>query len=234
MNYDQLTREFNQEKQLSFKPYHDIIFTILTNNIIMLKLPPNSILRESHLAESFNVSRTPVRQALIKLEENCFVKLLPNRSYAVQEIKSQQFENLSLLRSAIECVSAQQAASRATNEQIITLGNVIENMKSFTITSSLTYNDATFTSLEAEFHDTLCVMSQNPYLIQQYNALIPKFIHLRYFYSHKTNIHSNSPEMRSLYEEHLPIYLAVKSGNPSLAYESMRQHINRLLSCFMK
>lgn len=234
MNYDQLTREFNQEKQLSFKPYHDIIFTILTNNIIMLKLPPNSILRESHLAESFNVSRTPVRQALIKLEENCFVKLLPNRSYAVQEIKLPQFENLSLLRSAIECVSAQQAASRATNEQIITLGNVIESMKSFTTTSSLTYNVATFTSLEADFHDTLCVMSQNPYLIQQYNALLPKFIHLRYFYSHKTNIHSNSQEMRSLYEEHLPIYLAVKSGNSSLAYESMRHHINRLLSCFMK
>lgn len=234
MNYDQLTREFNQEKQLSFKPYHDIIFTILANNIIMLKIPPNSILRESHLAESFNVSRTPVRQALIKLEENYFVKLLPNRSYTVQDIKLSEFENISMLRSAIECVSAQQAASRATKKQIANLGDVMEKMKTFTATSSLTYNVGTFTSLEAEFHDTLCMMSQNPYLIQQYNASLPKFIHLRYFYSHKTNINSNSPEMRSMYEEHLPIYLAIKSGNPTLAYESMRQHINRLLKCFIE
>ena len=232
MNYDQLIQEFNKEKEVSFKAYHDIIFTILANKIITLELAPESILRESHLAECFNISRTPVRQALIKLEESDFIKLLPNGGYIVEAIKLSEFEDISMLRSAIECVAAQQAATRATSEQILDLKTVIDKMKKFKSSISLSEYLNTFTSLEAEFHDTLCLMSQNHYLIEQYNAIAPKLIHLRYFYSHKRNITPDSREMLSMYEEHLTIYLAIKSRNPNLAYEAMRQHIDRLLRCF--
>lgn len=195
----------------------------------MLKLPPNTLLQESHLAKNFDVSRTPVRQALTKLEENDFVSFMPNRGYIIKDVDFSEFRDISMLRSAVECVAAQQAAVRATDEQLLILENVLENMKSSQWTHSSAENSNMFVSLESEFHSNMCKISQNSYLIDQYNTIVPKLQHLRYFFSYKYNTNTDSRIMLSMYEEHLIIYLAIKSRNPTLAYEAVRQHVNRLL-----
>jgi DNA-binding GntR family transcriptional regulator len=229
MDYNSLSLEFEQEKETSFKSYQDIIFNILANFIISMEIPPNTLLRESHLAKYLNISRTPVREALNKLEESDFVKYLPHQGYIVSEIHLSEFVDLSLLRSAIECVAAQQAASRATNKDLLLLKNALDNMKSSQMSNSLNKDINNFVFLESQFHNILCTISHNNYLIKQHNLIAPQLLHLRYFYAFKQNTNLESPLMLSIYEEHLIIYLAIKSKNPKLAYEAVREHINRLL-----
>ncbi len=228
MNYNLLKSEFDKQRECSFKSHHELIFDILANHIITLELPPQCVLQESQLAKYFDVSRTPIRQALIKLEESDFVTSIPNRGYQVNDIDISNFKDLSMLRLSIECVAAQQAASRATVEQLLVLENILEQMKAHQ-SSPLNDKMKLFVNLESQFHNSLCLMSQNTYLIQLYDKIAPKLLHLRYFYSHRNDLNVDSQIMLSMYEEHLIIYLAIKSRNPTLAYEAVRQHISRLL-----
>lgn len=229
MEYNSLSLEFEQKKEISFKSYQEVIFDILANYIISMEIPPNTLLRESHLAKYLNVSRTPVREALNKLEKSDFIKYLPNQGYTVSEINFSEFMDLSMLRCAIECVAAQQAASRATSKDLLLLKNTLDNMKSSKVSNSLNNEINTFVSLESQFHNILCTISHNNYLIKQYNLIAPKLLHLKYFYAFKQNTNLDSPIMLSMYEEHLIIYLAIKSKNPNLAYEAVQEHISRLL-----
>lgn len=230
MNYNLLKSEFDKQRECSFKSQHELIFDILANHIITLELPPYCVLQESQLAKYFDVSRTPIRQALINLEESGFVTSIPNRGYKVNDIDLSDFKDLSMLRLSIECVAAQQAASRATEDQLLVLKNILEKMKEHQL-SPLTEKMNLFVSLESQFHNSLCLMSQNSYLIQLYEKIAPKLLHLRYFYSYRYDTNVDSRIMLSMYEEHLIIYLAIKSRNPTLAYEAVRQHISRLLNC---
>ena len=96
----------------------DQVYGQLRADIIACRLPPGAELRESELAQRFEVSKSPVRDALHRLEMERLVSVLPRRGYQITPISVRDAQELRELRSVIEQACASKAAERASDPEL--------------------------------------------------------------------------------------------------------------------
>lgn len=102
------------------------IRALLRREIITGRLLPRATLSEQDLSQRFGVSRTPVREALIKLAEENLVETYPQYGSFVSPIKLSDVFDSQFVREAIECAAIERAIQRVTDEQIGTLRKIME------------------------------------------------------------------------------------------------------------
>lgn len=102
------------------------IHSFLRREIITGRLPPRTVLSEQDLSQRFGVSRTPVREALIKLAEENLVATYPQYGSFVSPITlSDVFDN-QFVREAIEIAAVERAIERATADEMKSLGRIMD------------------------------------------------------------------------------------------------------------
>lgn len=144
----------------SYKPLREIVFESLREAIITGVLEPGERLMEIQLAEEMGVSRTPVREAIRKLELENFVVMIPRKGAYVAGVSHKDVADVFEIRSALEGLAAALAAERATDEEI-------EQMQRL-----LLYHEEQELSLEqivnsdTDFHALVYKASRNERLIQ--------------------------------------------------------------------
>jgi DNA-binding GntR family transcriptional regulator len=94
------------------------VYRALRQDILTLALPPGRMLVETQLAARFRVSKTPVREALVLLEQDGLVEIIPRRGILVTAITVRDVREMFELRMALEGAAAQLAAARITPEEI--------------------------------------------------------------------------------------------------------------------
>jgi len=97
---------------------------IIKNKIISFELKPGEALRESVLAKELCMGRTPVREALLMLEQNRLVECKPNVGYTVKKLTRQEAEDYYALREALEEFAAPLIIERITPAQIAELKEI--------------------------------------------------------------------------------------------------------------
>ncbi|AGA67625.1 transcriptional regulator [Desulfitobacterium dichloroeliminans LMG P-21439] len=144
----------------SYKPLREIVFESLREAIINGVLEPGERLMEIQLADEMGVSRTPVREAIRKLELENFVVMIPRKGAYVAGVSHKDVADVFEIRSALEGLAAGLAAERATDEEI-------EQMERF-----LLYHEGEEMSLEqivtsdTGFHALVYKASRNERLVQ--------------------------------------------------------------------
>jgi DNA-binding GntR family transcriptional regulator len=108
-------------ENLSARVYNQIKNLILCNEFM-----PGQKLHHQELSERLGVSRTPVREALTRLEQEGYVSLLPNRGFICKEIRMQEAEELYELREALEAFAVEKAITNLTEIAIEQLRNRID------------------------------------------------------------------------------------------------------------
>ena len=93
-------------------------YNYLESAILTGRLKPRERLIEQELAEQLKMSRTPIREALRRLEERGLVRILPRRGALVSDISSAEVENIYAVRSHLESLAARLAAAHITPEGI--------------------------------------------------------------------------------------------------------------------
>ena len=96
----------------------DHIYNEIKSAIINRKIGPRTHLSEKQLAEVFNVSRTPVRQVLQRLQFEKFVEIMPNRGAFIYEPTLKEIEEIFQLRGLLEVEAVRLACQKATKEQL--------------------------------------------------------------------------------------------------------------------
>lgn len=91
-------------------------YRVLLFNIVHLHLPPGSCLVESEVRQRLDVSRTPVREALMHLAQEKFVTIIPQKGTYVTRIDMEQVLELRYIRSCVEARTAREASIRMTPE----------------------------------------------------------------------------------------------------------------------
>lgn len=99
-------------------PKADEIVDIVQSDIVTGRLPPGSVLRQEQLARSFRVSRTPVREALRRLQAAGLVSLIPHRGARVRSLSLEDTRETFVVRAELESLAAELAATHATAEQL--------------------------------------------------------------------------------------------------------------------
>lgn len=113
----------------SYKPLREIVLEALREAIISRVLEPGERLMEIQLAEEMGVSRTPVREAIRKLELEGFVVMIPRKGAYVAGVSYKDVKDVFEIRAALEALAASLAAEKATEEEIEQMERVLHYEK---------------------------------------------------------------------------------------------------------
>ena len=108
-------------KMDEFLPLRDVVFNTLRQAILTGELKPGERLMEIHLAERLGVSRTPVREAIHKLELEGLVTMSPRRGSAVAQITEKSMSDVLEVRRAMDALCAELACERISDEELDTI-----------------------------------------------------------------------------------------------------------------
>lgn len=125
-----------------------------------LQFPPGQTVLEREMAEILGMSRTPVREALVRLEMEGWVRLIPRHGFIVAPILADDLQQIYEVVEALDGIAGQLATGRATIEQLDHLEFLIQEQE-----KALERNDLlTWTDLDDQFHNKIVDMAQNPRL----------------------------------------------------------------------
>jgi DNA-binding GntR family transcriptional regulator len=135
----------------TFYPLRDKVFTALREAILNGSLKPGQNLIETKLAEEMGVSRTPIREAIRKLELEGLVSSVPNKGVVVKGISVQDVNDIYTIRFCLEGLAARWAVARVTEEELAKLEENLDLMEFYTKRNDLTQVN----SKNTEFHETI-------------------------------------------------------------------------------
>jgi DNA-binding GntR family transcriptional regulator len=133
--YPRYKYEVGKMKKLSMerlRPIRDEVYHIVRNDIIRGVYKPGDRLQEEQLAEQLGTSRTPVREALRKLEVERFVSYTPHRGTVVTAVSIDEVEELYQVRMMLEAFIAKRAAINSTHDDIRKLRKALSNCEKCT------------------------------------------------------------------------------------------------------
>lgn len=142
------------------RPPHTDAYHLILDAIDMGVFKPGDRLVESDLAERFGVSRTPIREALQRLETQSLLER-DGRSLIVASLTHSQMAELYVVRRELEGLAARLAARHATNEEIRVLREMVSD------DDALINDPQALSRANRRFHQQLHLASHNRYLVQQ-------------------------------------------------------------------
>jgi DNA-binding GntR family transcriptional regulator len=152
----------------------DMVHHVLHEAIIDTILPPGQWLGEMQLARLFDVSRTPVREALLRLEAEQLAVRIPRRGLVVSGITPKEILDVYVVRESIEGLAAYLVAQTATPAEIAELESLRDRF-----TDAANANDiVSLAAINLQFHETLASFSRNTLLmefVQHIHRLVRRF-----------------------------------------------------------
>lgn len=202
------------------------VYETLRNEILSLALPPGQLLDEMTLAERFDMSRSPVREALIRLGADELVVTLSNRSTIVAPIEVATFPKYVEALDIAQRMNTRLAAALRTEAD---LKIIVKRLKSFEAAVK-TGNHLAMSEANKEFHMAIAHAGKNQYLASFYEKLLSqgqRMLHLHFEYLERTH------EGYLLTDEHTLMLNAVKDKNVELADELAHAHTRQFQDNFI-
>ncbi len=154
----------------------DTIYETLKHRILGGAYEPDQKLSEAGLSGEFECSRTPVREALKKLENEGLLYILPKSGTYVRKLSAQHLIELQEVRTYLEKLAFRLAQRNATPGQRTAMRSAVEDMDRFL--SAELFKARDFSKRHFAFHHTLVQASANPLLIGLYDSLNLQYSHL--------------------------------------------------------
>jgi DNA-binding GntR family transcriptional regulator len=176
-------------------------------------LAPGEALFESHLADKLGMSRTPVREALRVLARDGFIETIPARGYVVPRRSVEDLRELFELRESLEGLSTRAAAVRATEAEIVQLGQLCDRYEQATSLE-------TWTQIGTEFHNFVVVVARNRRL-----ATILDSLNFQIVLSRRSALSSAETIRNEAVREHRAIVDAITSRDSEAAEQCARTHV---------
>ncbi|NPV91837.1 MAG: GntR family transcriptional regulator [Firmicutes bacterium] len=202
--------------QLQFRTAHGIVLDRLREAIVSGVLKPGERLMEMQLAEDLGVSRTPVREAMRKLELEGFVHTIPRKGIFVVDYTDKDIVDTFKVRLALEVLAVELAVPNITDEDIEKLIGVLEEEAESIENKEL--EDMVRT--DERFHDIILQASGNRQLLQIVVNLREQINRFRFV---SVGGRGRSEEVLV---EHRLIMEGLSSGDVELAAERTAEHIN--------
>ncbi|MFZ2652338.1 MAG: GntR family transcriptional regulator [Burkholderiaceae bacterium] len=189
------------------------VYRELRADMIQCRLPPGTELRESELALRFGLSKSPVRDALMRLEREGLVITLPRQGYRVAPVSLADVQDMFHLRDALEQACMERIVRRAGDEQLAEL----ERFRRFDAAQW----DGGFVAYNREFHRCLARIADNPRMRDHLIDLIDQME--RAVQLSLSSLKKGDP--RSLVDEHCQIIDALQARQASRAQRLVSRHI---------
>lgn len=198
-----------------YLPLRDVVFKTLREAILKGNLAPGERLMEIQLANQLGVSRTPIREAIRKLELEGLVIMIPRRGAEVARITEKDLKDVLEVRTSLEELAIGLACERISDEAVRQLKEALK-----TFQASLKSEDVTkIAESDVAFHDIIFAATGNARLIQIVNNLREQMYRYRLEYLKDYTTHDR------LYTEHEQIVEAIADRDKEMAKKLIVEHI---------
>lgn len=205
--------------RIRYESLADKVYRIIRDKILICELEPGFRIVEEQLAQKMGISRTPLREALTKLEKEGFVVVVPRKGKYVKKLFSKEVKEIYDLRRLLEGFAAKEAASFGDGDQLKKMRQSCQRhaaaAKRGDLLSCLIYN--------LEFHKALVEASKNTKLVEIVNGF-----HLQLQSMHLQDSKQYTSIIKTqgrIINEHLSIIDALSKGNAKQAGKLVEEHI---------
>jgi DNA-binding GntR family transcriptional regulator len=195
------------------------IYSELRAELVSLRRGPGEAISEAEIALSYGVSRTPVREAILKLSDEGLLEIFPQSGIFVSRIPVAVLPEAIIIRKALEETTARLAAERATSSQILVLRSILARQREAEAAGD---RDA-FHQADESFHGTIADVAGYPgiwRLIQQVKVHVDRYRRLTL---------PQAGRIGRTITEHEAILGAIEAHDPDRARAAMETHLERLL-----
>lgn len=200
------------------RPLREIVYEELKRQILVGEIAPGTRMMEVELAEDMGVSRTPVREAIRKLEKEGLVTIEPRRGAYASDISIKDMVDVLEVRQMLEGMAASMAAQKVTEEEkldFVEANSAYKNaVKKGNIEEIIRYDEL--------FHQLIVSYSGNKTLNQLLSQVQELALRFRYIYYDDFSRYENMPV------EHEEIEEAITSGDTQKAKVVAEEHVERL------
>lgn len=200
-------------------PISPQIYERLRRAITTLVMLPSEALSEQDLAQQLGVSRTPVREALIRLADEGLIDILPQRGSFVAPIRLSDVEEAQFIREALEVAVVQRLAGKGSDAFIASLRTNLAMQKQAVAAG----DREQFLELDEAFHRSLCEaagLSRSWRVIQVVKLQMDRVRYLSL---------PDPGHLETLLAQHVAIFDALESGDPKQAGQRMTAHLREVL-----
>ena len=196
----------------------DQVFDQLQSDIVSLRLLPGTKLSESEIAKQSDVSRQPVREAFIRLNNLGLLTVRPQKATLVRKISIQEILNARFIRTAVEIEVVRKACNESTDSNYKAFEANLDKQ-----TKAAKSNDTdAFHALDYDFHQEICIAADSEFAFET-------------IASNKSQVDrlcmlclANKQGMLSLVEDHSKIFDALKRRDAREMIDLTRLHLSRL------
>ena len=207
-----MTSEFSVNMN-EYLPLRDVVFNTLRQAILKGELKPGERLMEIALAERLGVSRTPIREAMRKLEQEGLVVMIPRRGAQVANITEKDLNDVLEVRITLENMAIEKACANMTDADIRKLEQAAEVFQTSTAEGDLVK------MAEANFHEVIYEAADNKRLMQVLNNLREQI------YRYRVEYLKEDESRNRLVKEHEKITRAIKERDVKAAQELSFEHL---------
>jgi len=198
-----------------YQPLRDMVFDVLMSAIMQGQLSPGERLLEVQLADEMGVSRTPVREAIRRLELEGFVVMVPRKGAYVAGLSINYVEEVYEIRTVLETLAVRLAAQRMQPADYAQLDELSEKMRA----TWQEGNVDNWVSLDASFHELLYKFSRNERLVAMMNNIMEQLSRYRIISLANVEVRHNS------LSEHQELIEALKRHDSEAAATAVAMHI---------
>ena len=199
-----------------YLPLRDVVFQTLRKAILKGELKPGERLMEVQLANRLGVSRTPIREAIRKLELEGLVTMIPRRGAEVAEITEKNMRDVLEVRRALEELAVKIACDKITEGELKELSVVAKKFRDVMYCDNLMQ----ITEADVEFHEIIYRATGNMRLIQILSNLREQMYRFRVEYLKRKEVHPQ------LIAEHEEIIEMIEKREKDTAIKVVCEHID--------
>ena len=207
-----------------FLPLRDVVFNTLRQAILTGELKPGERLMEIHLANKLGVSRTPIREAIRKLELEGLVTMIPRRGAEVAQITEKSLQDVLEVRRSLDALCAELACARISDEEIEALNVACKAFEEATMKGDI----REIAAADVALHDIIIEATGNKRLVQLVNNLAEQMYRYRFEYIKDKSVYPR------LIEEHRIMYNAIRGKDGKTAAKVAVTHIDNQMEAIAK
>jgi len=195
-------------------------YNLLKKRIIGLQLRPKEILMIQTLAKELGISRTPVREAVVRLEREGLVEAAEGKKFKVSALTMQGVLEIHEIRKLMEIHAVRNVAKFSTKKQIAGLNATISSMKKSLVTKS----HDNFCKFDLAFHEKIILLNGNKTLEHMMNQINDKIQRIRYLTTYYIENRLGEEAVR----EHRDVLTAIEAHDPDRAEQKMAFHLDKV------
>jgi DNA-binding GntR family transcriptional regulator len=189
-------------------------YQLIKKKVVTLELPPSAVIDEHILMQQLDLGRTPIREALQRLDSEGLVTVVPRRGTFVSDISVTDLQKIFELRIILEGFCARLAAQRISEDQIQKMEMVLRDLEELQ-----DGNPSALISIDKRFHRMLYRASDNEFLAETLDRLYDLSLRLWYLVLNRLD------DVRHAIEQHRQILDALREGDEARAELLIQAHI---------